>query len=254
MGANFSGGPLAVEPSYDVSLYDADAKYPDAASPCKTEQNSLDLNHPAPSGLVIVHDGAWETYREDFTIQLKGFGGFEFWQGVRSRDDFERLREVFEMECGTFGAGPMGLLGPLPKRPEFIQMNHWKWACYLRETRSGLQRWLDTAIRTKLCDSMLWRHLLLNQANFQVQPADAAWLDLAHAVLGLPTMMNIMSFLEEPADVARLCYLSAGWICHSTAPYCPKQWETWHGLRTVFLGHHNIMKTGTSHFLRCVLM
>lgn len=51
-------------------------------------------------------------------------------------------------------------------------------------------------------------------------------------------MMNIMSFLEEPADVARLCYLSAGWICHSTAPYCPKQWETWYGLRTVFLGHH----------------
>lgn len=227
MGASISGKPAAAvtaEPSYDASLYDADGKWPHAASPRKMpEESSLDMHHLAtPSGLVIVHDAAWDTYREDFMIQLRGFAGFEFWQGVRSRDDFERLRIVFEKECGD----DVGM-GPLPKRPEFIQMSTWKWACYLRETRSGLQRWLDAAIRSKLCDSMLWRSLLLSQACSVDAPCPEAWLDLSHAVLGLPTMMNIMSFLEEPRDVARLCNLSAGWICHSSAAFCPKQWEPW---------------------------
>ena len=225
MGAGLSARPLPVtppEPSYDASLYDADAKWPGAASPRK-DQNTT-VSHPEPSGLVIVHDGAWETYREDFMIQLRGFAGFEFWQGVRSRDDFERLRSVFEQECGT----PLVSMGPLPKRPEFIQMSPWKWACYLRETRSGLQRWLDAAISSRLCDNMLWRTLLSRALDVKVsQTCPDAWLDLAHAVLGLPTMMNIMSFLEEPKDVVRLCNLSAGWICHGTVPFCPKQWEAW---------------------------
>lgn len=98
-------------------------------------------------------------------------------------------------------------------------MDPWKWACYLRETRSGLQSWLDVAIGG---DETQWRGFLLQQ---RLKDSSEEWSLSSHAVLGLPTMMEIASFLEEPSDVANLCYYTARWLCHSSRPLCAKQWE-----------------------------
>lgn len=258
MGAGLSEPVLVTETAYHAAVHDPDGKCP-GASPCKESTPDFFLSRGSPtsvldpdgkwpcasprkaltdssdapsrgsyspSGFVTVHDDAWDTYQEDFIIQMRGFAGFDFWQGVRSRDDFERLRQAFHKDMG---ASALNALAPLPRRPDFIQMSPWKWACYLRDTRSGLQGWLDCAIETNLCDSKLWRSFFLCQPTLGVAqlPSADAWHDLSHAVLGLPTMISIMSFLEEPSDVARLCYFSAGWIRHASESFCPKQWETW---------------------------
>jgi len=257
MGAGLSEPVLVTETAYHAAVHDPDGKCP-GASPCKESTPDFFLSRGSPtsvldpdgkwpsasprkaltdssdapsrgsyspSGFVTVHDDAWDTYQEDFIIQMRGFAGFDFWQGVRSRDDFERLRQAFHKDMGV---SALNALAPLPRRPDFIQMSPWKWACYLRDTRSGLQGWLDCAIETNLCGSKLWRSFFLCQPTLGVAqlPTADAWHDLSHAVLGLPTMISIMSFLEEPSDVARLCYFSAGWIRHASESFCPKQWET----------------------------
>ena len=38
-------------------------------------------------------------------------------------------------------------------------------------------------------------------------------------------MGNILGFLEEPADVARLCYFTSRCLRQSSAPLCGPQWE-----------------------------
>ncbi len=269
MGAGLSEPVLVTETAYHAAVHDPDGKWPGASPrkeptpdffasrgspasvldpdgkwPCASPRKALTDASDAPSrgscspsGFVTVHDDAWDTYREDFIIQVRGFAGFDFWQGVRSRDDFERLCQAFHKDMG---ASALNALAPLPRRPDFIQMSPWKWACYLRDTRSGLQGWLDGAIETNLCDCKLWRSFFLCQPTLGVAqlPSADAWHDLSHAVLGLPTMISIMSFLEEPSDVARLCYFSAGWIRHASESFCPKQWETWFDFRSTGRSQH----------------
>ncbi|CAK8995497.1 F-box protein At2g41170 [Durusdinium trenchii] len=164
------------------------------------------------AGFVTVRNDAWETYRDDFVVQLRGLAGFEFWQGVRSRDDFEQLFAALEAKRS-----------PLPRRPDFIQMSPWNWACYLRETRSELQACLDEALRGNLSEEH-WRCFLLHQAPVASISEDL-WATSSHAVLGLPIMGNILGFLEEPADVARLCYFTSRCLRQSSAPLCGPQWE-----------------------------
>ncbi|CAK8995458.1 F-box protein [Durusdinium trenchii] len=167
------------------------------------------------AGFVTVHNDAWETYRDDFVVQLRGLAGFEFWQGVRSRDDFEQLFAALEAKRS-----------PLPRRPDFIQMSPWNWACYLRETRSELQACLDEALRGNLSEEH-WRCFLLPLGFVcRVQHiSEDLWATSSHAVLGLPIMGNILGFLEEPADVARLCYFTSRCLRQSSAPLCGPQWE-----------------------------
>ncbi|CAJ1398105.1 unnamed protein product [Effrenium voratum] len=163
-------------------------------------------------GQVLVPEEAWRTYQDNFVVQMHGLPGCGFWQGIRSRGDFEDLRHGLEEEKDWTASAAFAQ--PL----EYVNLQPWKWTCYMRDTRSCLQTWLDEVLTSDLCGSDSFREFLFRQP-----PATSG--DAAQTVLALPIMGHILSFLEQPSDVASLSSLTSKSLNYSGTTLCNRQWE-----------------------------
>ena len=194
----------------------------DAAKHCATGfgMDVPDIRHQdAASARVFVHALASGTFRDEFVVQFNSVADVGFWQGVRSRFDFDRLHD----ELGREHGGTM--IPPLPKRKaEYFKMQPLLWTLYMHETGVFLEEWLNKVIKAGFGRTGSFKRFLSHQA-IPKPISIRGWDSLSHMIFALPMMDDVVGFLEEPLDVANLCELSSRTVCQNSKFLCAKQWE-----------------------------
>ena len=184
----------------------------DAESPVEVPQKAM-------SARVFVHSLASGSFRDEFVVQFNNVADVGFWQGVRSRCDFDRLYE----DLGSEHGGTM--IQPLPNRKaDYFRMQPLVWSVYMHESGTFLENWLNAVIQAGFGRTGSFKRFLSNQPIRQPVSIHG-WDSVSHMIFALPMMDDVVDFLEEPLDIVRLCELSSNTIFQNGKLFCAKQWE-----------------------------
>mmetsp|Transcript_18929 Transcript_18929/g.35481 ORF Transcript_18929/g.35481 Transcript_18929/m.35481 type:complete len:452 (+) Transcript_18929:39-1394(+) len=168
--------------------------------------------------MVFVHELATGCFQDEFVVQLTNVADVEFWQGIRSRYDFECLHAELGKESG------LTMIDPLPNRKaEYFKMQPLVWTLYMRESSALLQRWLNGVIDAGWVRTGSFKRFLSCQA--KPHSAPCGWDSLPHMIFALPVMGDIVNYLEEPLDVVNLCEFTSKTIYHSSKVLRAEQWK-----------------------------
>lgn len=212
--------------SYEVDGYCLDAEL-DQKSRWKSQRSaflagqplefSLEFLAPAEIKVVGAHG---QHFASEFDIHMVGVAGFGDWQGMRSKEDFERMHKDLQSECSWTE------LPPLPFRtnvnlPQFSPILS---RCQSEWTSSELQVWLKMVIDSGLATSQAFRSF----SGLSCPPCKASSSQdeaLSLLVLDTPILNEIAEFLDCPKDFARISAMVSKSTHDAHAVISGRHWE-----------------------------